>query len=410
VLRSHTLRGPNAPKAGIRYEGLYVSEVLTWRSSTDADARYKVTGYSFHTVKGEVVYDVKLTRDMDQISMREVHTRPTSEEIDDYIEYKRVREQRQVHFQDDDQAQSLPSSPTPQPMQHDHLDTAKPMHSPSYRIAKPISIQASPGPSRLRFVELPAVPESLHFPRNASIAHSMASLTSISAPARAGEAEFDTPDVEEPDLSLSYMKQTHAYDGTHEDRRESHSNFDKRTLPDDVDTHSTMSSVSPKSQPRRIPTITPGGEASVIGTVFSPIHDLSLPANIANRKDSNVMSVANDNNVRHLPDSVAKVLDIETLSTNIDALNLVTVRKGSMGSSFCQDMLQIQHILEEVRLSDEGRTRKDSLEYLEVVEHEIEAVRDQIKVRGRELEEDPASPLGEQCLEWEKRYSLRGKG
>lgn len=384
-------------------------------------------GYSFHTVKDQVVYDIRLHRDIDQISMREVQLRPTSEEVDDYIEYKRIREKRQVHFKDDDEDKPPSPTPDPQPIQHDHLDSAKPMHSPSYRAVRPILPPSTSKPSPLGQVDLPATPENPSSPRRVNVPRTMASLTSILAPARAQETEFDTPGADTPDLSLSYMKQTRAYDGTHDQPDSSDSDPEKQSSTRDADTLSTStSSISPKSRPRHIPMRTRSNaqveKANVIESISSnnpEVHFVHMPLrnDPYDKKDSGVsmMSSDDDHKPRQPPGPsqlVAKVLEkasIDTLSLHLDELNIVTMRRGSMGPAFYEDMFHIQHTLEELRVNAEGKTRKDSLEFLETIEHDIESVREKIRVRGSILEETSASPLGEQCLEWEERYSLDRK-
>lgn len=54
-----------------------------------------------HLVRGETAWDISLRRDIDQISMREVELHPKAEEVDDYVEYKRLREARQVTYEEE---------------------------------------------------------------------------------------------------------------------------------------------------------------------------------------------------------------------------------------------------------------------------------------------------------------------
>ena len=77
ILRSHTLRCFWAPSAGIRYDGLY--KVVGWRLSHDIKTR-------------TWSYDIEFQRLLSEPPMAEVLRRPTAEEVDDYKEYKRIRE------------------------------------------------------------------------------------------------------------------------------------------------------------------------------------------------------------------------------------------------------------------------------------------------------------------------------
>lgn len=81
VLRSHTLRSSFSPIAGIRYDGLY-----------------KITSYGVNldpVDKTTIRYELSLQRETDdQPSLREIMKLPRAEEIDDYVEYKRLRDIR----------------------------------------------------------------------------------------------------------------------------------------------------------------------------------------------------------------------------------------------------------------------------------------------------------------------------
>ncbi|KXT04541.1 hypothetical protein AC578_8663 [Pseudocercospora eumusae] len=76
VLRSHSLRSFWKPRAGLRYDGLH-----------------KVTGWTIkHDNKtNRMVYIVNFQRLASESSMELVLKRPWSDEIEDYTEYKRVR-------------------------------------------------------------------------------------------------------------------------------------------------------------------------------------------------------------------------------------------------------------------------------------------------------------------------------
>lgn len=93
VLRSHKLVSLHCPKVGVRYDGLYVNfRVRYSRRGTDrACPRYKVTGWIISTVESVVTYDIRLARLEGQISIEKTCTHPNSEEVEDYMEYKRIR-------------------------------------------------------------------------------------------------------------------------------------------------------------------------------------------------------------------------------------------------------------------------------------------------------------------------------
>ncbi|KAK3069756.1 hypothetical protein LTR53_011651 [Teratosphaeriaceae sp. CCFEE 6253] len=77
VLRSHTLRSFWAPRAGLRYDGLH--KIAGWTIRPDPKTR-------------EMMYLISFKRLPDQPSMDEVLRRPWTEEVEDYREYKRLRQ------------------------------------------------------------------------------------------------------------------------------------------------------------------------------------------------------------------------------------------------------------------------------------------------------------------------------
>ncbi|KAI6793298.1 hypothetical protein KC356_g6615 [Hortaea werneckii] len=77
ILRSHSLRSFYAPKAGLRYDGLH--KVSGWTVRTDPQSK-------------QVVYEITFTRLASEPSMTEVQRRPFAEEVEDYKEYKRLRD------------------------------------------------------------------------------------------------------------------------------------------------------------------------------------------------------------------------------------------------------------------------------------------------------------------------------
>ncbi|KAI7532972.1 hypothetical protein KC331_g13306 [Hortaea werneckii] len=77
ILRSHSLRSFYAPKAGLRYDGLH--KVSGWTVRTDPQSK-------------QVVYEISFTRLASEPSMNQVQRRPFAEEVEDYKEYKRLRD------------------------------------------------------------------------------------------------------------------------------------------------------------------------------------------------------------------------------------------------------------------------------------------------------------------------------
>ncbi|THW39345.1 hypothetical protein D6D25_04851, partial [Aureobasidium pullulans] len=76
VLRSHTLRSFFAPRAGVRYDGMY--KVSGWRIIQDPKTK-------------AVHYHIRFDRLPSEPPIGPVLEHPTAEEIDDYREYKRIR-------------------------------------------------------------------------------------------------------------------------------------------------------------------------------------------------------------------------------------------------------------------------------------------------------------------------------
>ncbi|KAI6868063.1 hypothetical protein KC343_g11870 [Hortaea werneckii] len=77
ILRSHSLRSFYAPKAGLRYDGLH--KVSGWTVRTDQLSK-------------QIVYEITFTRLASEPSMTQVQRRPFAEEVEDYKEYKRLRD------------------------------------------------------------------------------------------------------------------------------------------------------------------------------------------------------------------------------------------------------------------------------------------------------------------------------
>ncbi|KAI4730620.1 hypothetical protein E4T49_01520 [Aureobasidium sp. EXF-10728] len=82
VLRSHTLRSFFAPRAGIRYDGLY--KVSGWRIIQDPKTK-------------AIHYYISFDRLPSEPPLGPVLEHPTAEELDDYREYKRIRKEIRQH-------------------------------------------------------------------------------------------------------------------------------------------------------------------------------------------------------------------------------------------------------------------------------------------------------------------------
>ncbi|KAF2011104.1 hypothetical protein BU24DRAFT_472249 [Aaosphaeria arxii CBS 175.79] len=91
VLRSHSLNSEWAPKAGVRYEGLYRVDGWIIRSVTSQDAMINDTKI------GDIIFEVKFER-IDPVPMSEVMKHPTAAEVDDYTEYKRLKHLHRENF------------------------------------------------------------------------------------------------------------------------------------------------------------------------------------------------------------------------------------------------------------------------------------------------------------------------
>ncbi|KAH7109853.1 hypothetical protein B0J11DRAFT_601363 [Dendryphion nanum] len=86
ILRSHSLNSVWGPRVGVRYEGLY--KVTGW--AIRPAKRSKTLPLSREAQLGDIVYEVNFER-IDVTPMKEVMRHPTAIEVDDYIEYKRLK-------------------------------------------------------------------------------------------------------------------------------------------------------------------------------------------------------------------------------------------------------------------------------------------------------------------------------
>lgn len=85
VLRTHTLDSKWSPIAGIRYDGLYI--ITQWSARGNSDTKGNRTK--------EWNFDLTLKRERDQTTVAAVMMHPNAEELDDYKEYRRIREKHE---------------------------------------------------------------------------------------------------------------------------------------------------------------------------------------------------------------------------------------------------------------------------------------------------------------------------
>ncbi|KAJ4341765.1 hypothetical protein N0V95_007119 [Ascochyta clinopodiicola] len=136
VLRSHSINSIWGPKAGIRYEGLF--SVKGWSVRR---ARLKDT-FCGDWKEGDILYEVTMQR-RDPIPVEEVSRRPTNMEVDDYVEYKRLRKLHREH-----KRKAPGQLLIPQPLLR-AAPPILPLHVSSSSIAAPQStLRASPSISR----------------------------------------------------------------------------------------------------------------------------------------------------------------------------------------------------------------------------------------------------------------------
>ncbi|ORY05925.1 hypothetical protein BCR34DRAFT_42403 [Clohesyomyces aquaticus] len=107
ILRNHSLNSVWGPKAGVRYEGLYCVSGWTVRPIRPND----IIGLEYNV--GDIVFEIKFER-KDPVPLEEVLKHPTSAEIDDYTEYKRLRRvQREGHHNQHIDQKSPARTPDP---------------------------------------------------------------------------------------------------------------------------------------------------------------------------------------------------------------------------------------------------------------------------------------------------------
>ncbi|CAD0095890.1 unnamed protein product [Aureobasidium vineae] len=139
VLRSHTLRSFFAPRAGIRYDGLY--KVSGWRIIQDPKTK-------------AVHYYISFDRLPSEPPLGPILEHPNAEELDDYREYKRIRKEIRQHrnllrhglrFGANDTPSTSTQDRISIPKKTDSNDTTKTIKKPvAKRRGSSLHIQTSP--------------------------------------------------------------------------------------------------------------------------------------------------------------------------------------------------------------------------------------------------------------------------
>ncbi|KAH8731625.1 hypothetical protein GQ44DRAFT_755702 [Phaeosphaeriaceae sp. PMI808] len=104
VLRAHKFSSIRGPKVGVRFEGLFTVKGWSIRLAGRNDT------FVGDWKEGDTMFEVKFEREDDGISLDKITKRPTITEIDEYVEYKRLRK---LHSKD---RHKVPGSNTPRPI------------------------------------------------------------------------------------------------------------------------------------------------------------------------------------------------------------------------------------------------------------------------------------------------------
>jgi len=344
----------------------------------DADRnRYKVMGYSMHMVKGRLVYDITLHREMDQISIRECQLHPTAEEVDDYIEYKRLREERQGKFEEP--ATRASTSLGHQLMQQDHLELAKPLSTPRTLLEEEASQHTLTPEDKSGRPKGPSNPPS---PLSQDVRLPAGSMAAMLKPARAEGDSTETPSEFYQNIKSAFFAAPTDFDGSSERGRPS------------TDTVRTMyrDSFGPGGGAGTSGTTRPRSDTvrSVLGSDgykrFSASNGIDLQRDIVEdeiRKDSGYNRGSSvrgptSTDARHSKPRQSAVMNLESasiecLATKFEELRSVTMRKGSMGMGFSEDLKQIQLDLGQLRLDTARSTKARARSIFGQAEDEIEA-------------------------------------
>lgn len=370
-------------------------------TSSVADCRrFKVSGIGMHEVRGKITFDIKLYREMDQISMREVQLRPTAEDVDDYIEYKRIRGERQAKFED---AEPMPTTKIGQLLMHqDHLELAKPLKTPaSVAFESPLSPPKilppliSPSAYATSFDQsaLSPIPEDPgSAPGSATIPHSATfeelspgrSHTGGLAAARSPTTSPATPGVMTQNMPGAFV-QSPGTDGTNE-----------------------VSSVF-------------AGIASVQAAIVKHLAQYSMTPDIEqaveeeakdDRKDSAYTEASYQGRQRASVVSIrsnSSTASAEFLATRFEHLKATTMRKGSMGTTFSNDLKAMAEDLQQMRLENTRDIKGKSKVSIDCTSHDdddpdyleqcLKGVHDDVNLMVKQVPVEPFSDTSEQIIQ-----------
>lgn len=288
-----------------------------------------------HLVSGELAWDITLRRDIDQVSMREVELHPKADEVDDYVEYKRLREARQVAL-DEEPVKSMPTTPPAQ----------TPEKLGSYKMPPGVSAEHHPknSPNILRHTPN-------QFDRNAALP-----LT----PVRAGLSTNVSP-LTMPDRLM---------DGTSESEPGSQQHR----------TRNVVEECSPRSS---------------FNKLFVNTTSQYIPS--SERKDS-VWSATSQNNDSPLGKTselrklsvTEQSTKVEHLAATLGELKSVTMHKGQMSRRFSVDLQHFAKMVQQIRLETRkmakalpaagDATDVDNEIELEYLQHCLGCLEDDLKV------------------------------
>ena len=364
---------------------------MVWNFLADW-TRYKVMGYAMHMVKGRLVYDITLHREMDQISIRECQLHPTAEEVDDYIEYKRLREERQIKFEEPSTRPS--TSLSHQLMQQDHLELAKPLSTPHTLVEEESSRHTLTPEETPGHPKGPSNPPS---PMSQEVRLPVGNMAAMLKPARAEGDSTETPSEFYQQIKSAFFAGPPDFDGSSERAHvwsdTTHSTHRDSSWPHGVD----GTSATTRSRSNTVQTVLgPEGYKHL-----SAANGINLQRDLVEdeiRKDSvysrgSSVRGPTSTDVRHSRPRQCAAMNLESasiecLATRFEELRNVTMRKGSMGMGFSEDLKQIQLDLGQLRLdtarSTKARARsifgqaEDEIE-VEFVQHCLKCVEDDLR-------------------------------
>lgn len=339
-------------------------------------------------VRGQDVFDVRLYREMDQVSMREVQLRPTADDVDDYIEYKRLREERQNRLED---PEPMPTTKMGQLLMHqDHLDLAKPLKTPALLAAESplpmlkISPQLlSPSKSETALSPIieetsPVVPQSSSFEEEISPGKPRPGVFAGFQPDTTGP---DTPGVMTQNMPGAYV-QSPGIDGTHEVPNffagipSVHAALTRHYSQSSLTLETAQTEEEEPKDDRK-------DSAYTENTYQGP-------------KRGSVVSIRSN----------SSTASAEALATQLEHLKAVTMRKGSMSSSFANDLKAMGEDLTQMRLEigqDLKGKRRMSFDSIpgyivdpEYMEQCLKGVHDDVNLMMEEVPVDTSNDTPEQ--------------